>query len=216
MTRPGYRLRILIIDRSGSIESILAGQQSGLEEFLASESKVPGTVTFSVWDFDDEIRCVHSMASYDEVKDYKIEPRNMTAMNDAIGDAVEAEGAKLAAMPEDERPEDVTVIIASDGLENASQRRTRAEVKAMLDHQQEVYGWRVMWMGTNQDVLKEATSSGVTMDMAISYAASSAGSQNAWSASAANLARIPVSRAARAKGQSLGYSDEERKLGESG
>lgn len=216
MTRPGYRHRILVIDRSGSIESILAGQQSGLEEFLGSESKVPGTVTFSLWDFDDQIRCVQSMASYDTVKDYRIEPRNSTAMNDAIGDAVEAEGAKLAAMPEDERPEDVTVIIASDGLENSSQRRTRSQVKEMLDHQQEAYGWRVLWMGTNQDVLKEAESSGVTMDMALSYTASSAGSQNAWKASAANLARVPVSKTARASGQSIGYSEEERTLGESG
>jgi hypothetical protein len=213
MTQPGYRHRILIIDRSGSIKDIRAGQQSGLEEFLRSEQQVPGRVTVSLWDFDTEIRCVHSMAAAGEVLGYRIEPRNATAMNDAIGDAVESEGAKLAALPEDERPEDVTVIISSDGLENSSQRRTRAQVKEMLTHQQEAYGWRVLWMGTNQDVLRESASSGVTMDMAVSYTATSTGSVNAWAASAMNLARVPVT--SRAAGQSIGYSEEERALGES-
>ena len=155
MTQPGYRHRIIVMDRSGSIQAILAGQQGGLGEFLGSEEKVPGKVTFSLWDFDTEIRCVASLAPLDAVKGYVIEPRGNTAMYDAVGDAVSAEGEKLAGLPEDERPEDVTVIVASDGEENSSQRRTGPEVRQMLGHQQDAYGWRVIYMGTNQDVLRE-------------------------------------------------------------
>ena len=41
-------------------------------------------------------------------------------MLDAIGRAVNATGARLAAMPEDRRPGTVIVGIMTDGLENAS------------------------------------------------------------------------------------------------
>ena len=207
MTQPGYRHRIIVMDRSGSIESILAGQQSGLGEFFSSEEKVPGKVTVSLWDFDTEIRCLHSLAPLDAVKGYVIEPRGGTAMHDAVGDAVTAEGEKLAALPGSERPEDVTVIIASDGLENASQRRTGPEVKRMLDHQQDAYGWRVIYMGTNQDAFAEGAKLGARAGSTLNYVNTSTGSHNTWSAASSMLRRAPVAMASAAGYE---FSDDER------
>jgi hypothetical protein len=192
VTQPGYRHRIIIMDRSGSIADILAGQQSGLREFFGSEAQVPGDATFSLWDFDTEIRCLHSLAPLDTVKGYVIEPRG----NTAIGDAVSAEGERLAALPEDARPEDVTVIIASDGLENASRRRAGPEVKAMLDHQQDAYGWRVIYMGTNQDAFAEGAKLGARANLTVNYANSNTGSHNSWAATSDLLSRAPVAMAA--------------------
>jgi hypothetical protein len=212
MTQPGYRHRIIIMDRSGSIDKILVGQQSGLGEFFRSEGLVPGRATYSLWDFDTEIRCVHSLASLETVSGYVIEPRGGTAMHDAAGDAVSAEGEKLAAMPEDERPDDVTVIIASDGLENRSQRRTGPEVKGMLDRQQEAYGWRVIYMGTNQDAFAEGAKLGAVAGLTVNYASTNTGSANSWAATSELLSRAPVA-AASAGGYS--FSESERKLAES-
>lgn len=212
MTQPGYRHRIIVMDRSGSIDEILAGQQSGLGEFFRSEGQVPGKATFSLWDFDTEIRCVHSLASLDAVQGYVIRPRGGTAMHDAVGDAVSAEGEKLAALPEDERPEDVTVIIASDGLENSSQRRAGPEVRQMLGRQQDAYGWRVIYMGTNQDAFAEGAKIGVRADLAVSYDNSDAGSANSWAATSGLLSRAPV---ASASAGGYRYNAGERSLAES-
>jgi hypothetical protein len=212
VTQPGYRHRIIIMDRSGSISSILAGQQEGLREFFRSEGQVPGKATFSLWDFDTEIRCRASVAPLDTVKTYVIEPRGGTAMHDAVGDAVAAEGEKLAALPEDERPEDVTVIIASDGEENSSKRRTGPEVKAMLDHQQDAYGWRVIYMGTNQDAFAEGAKLGAHANLTLNYVSTNAGSQNAWSSASSLLARAPV---AMASAGGYDFSEDERNLAES-
>jgi hypothetical protein len=212
VTQPGYRHRIIVMDRSGSIETILAGQQSGLGEFLRSEGQVPGKVTFSLWDFDTEIRCVASLAPLDAVKGYVIEPRGWTAMHDAVGDAVSTEGEKLAALPEDQRPEDVTVIIASDGLENSSQRRSGADVKRMLDHQQDAYGWRVIYMGTNQDAFAEGAKFGARSGSTLNYASTNAGSQNTWAAASSMLSRAPV---AVASAGGYDFSQDERDLAES-
>jgi hypothetical protein len=211
VTQPGYRHRIIVMDRSGSIQSILAGQQSGLQEFFGSEEKVPGKVTFSLWDFDTEIRCVASVAPLDAVKGYVIEPRGNTAMYDAVGDAVAAEGEKLAALPEDERPEDVTVIVASDGEENSSQRRTGPEVRQMLGHQQDAYGWRVIYMGTNQDAFAEGAKFGARAGSTLSYASTNTGSRNTWAAASSMLARAPV---AVASASGYDFSQDERDLAE--
>jgi hypothetical protein len=213
VTQPGYRHRIIVMDRSGSIESILAGQQSGLGEFFASEAKVPGKATYSLWDFNADIRCRASLAQLDTVRTYVIEPHGGTAMHDAVGDAVAAEGEKLAALPEDERPEDVTVIIASDGLENSSRRRAGPEVKAMLDHQQDAYGWRVIYMGTNQDAFAEGARFGARGDLTLNYVSTNTGSRNTWEAASNLLARAPVAVAA-AGGYE--FNEDERNLAESG
>ena len=209
MTQPGYRHRIIIMDRSGSIADILAGQQSGLREFFGSEAQVPGRATYSLWDFDDEIRCVHSLAPLDAVAGYVIEPRGWTALHDAVGDAVTAEGEKLAGLPEDARPEDVTVIIASDGEENKSVRRTGPEVAQMLSRQQDAYGWRVIYMGTNQDAFAEGAKFGARENLTLNYASTDTGSQSAWGAASKLLARAPV---AAASAGGYDFSQDERDL----
>lgn len=214
MTQAGYRHRIIIQDRSGSMSGILPGAQSGLEEFFGAEERLGGKVTFSVWDFDTEIRCVHSFQGADAVRGYRIEPRNATNLHGAVGMAVEGEGAKLAALPEDERPEDVTVLIASDGLHNTSGLYTAAQVRVMLEHQREVYGWRVIYMGCNQDAFAEAGNIGVAPGLTVNSAGTSTGQANAWKMSASYLSRTPV--AASASAVVLDLTDDERALGESG
>lgn len=209
MAQPGYRHRILVIDRSGSIASILLGQQSGLQEFLGSEGRVPGKVTFSLWDFDTEIRCVHSFAPLDAVAGYVIEPRDATALHDAVGDAAEAEGEKLAALPENERPEDVTFVIASDGLNNASLRRTGHGVKQMLSHQQDVYRWRLIYMGTNQDAFAEGAKLGAHRGLTLDYASTNTGSASSWASASLLLSRAPV---AMASPRGYEFSEDERNL----
>jgi hypothetical protein len=190
---------------------ILEGAQSGLDEFIAGEAKLPGKVTVSLWDFDTEIRCVHSLA--EAVLGYKIEPRGGTAMYDAIGDAVTEEGRKLAALPEDERPEDVTMIIASDGLENRSVNYTGQQVREMLEHQQGYYKWRVIYMGCNQDALKEGAKMGTQSGLTVNTAGTNSGASRGWKMSSDYMSRVPVASAA--SGQSVFFTPKERALGES-
>lgn len=218
MTNPAYRHRILIIDRSGSIDSILTGQQDGLDEFFASEKHVlddrGDKATYSVWDFDDEIRCVNSVEQLDAVRSYQIVPRGMTAMRDAIGDAVKAEGQKLAALPEDERPVDVTVTIFSDGLDNVpDQRHSAAEVKKLLDQQQDVYGWRVIYMGTNQDAIKEGAKYGMRKGSTVTYDSSDYGAKMSYRGMSNFLRSAPVA-ASVPGGQGYVMDDASRKIAE--
>lgn len=216
MTQAGYRHRILVIDRSGSIRGILKGQQAGLDEFLASEAAIPGKATYSLWDFDTEITRRYVLEPADRVKGYKIEPRGSTALYDAVATAVIDEGEDLAALPEGERPEDVVLIVSSDGEENSSCRYTGAAVNALLTQQQDVYKWRVLYMGFGREAFDEGERIGTRGGMTVNSVSTNTGSQNAWKMSASYLRRAPVAFAAAAAGQSLDLTPEERALGESG
>lgn len=214
MTQAGYRHRIIVQDRSGSMEKILDGAQDGLDEFLAGEAKAPGKVTVSLWDFDTEIRCVASFRPPDEAAGYLIVPRYGTDLYGAVGRAVTEEGVILAALPEDERPEDITVLIASDGDHNTTVEYTGDQVKALLDRQQDEFSWRVLYMGCNQDALKEGAAIGTRGGLTVNTVGSSTGQRNAWKMSSDYLDRVPV--AAAATMDSYDLTDEERSLGESG
>lgn len=197
MTNPRYQHDILIIDRSWSINEILAGMQDGLTEFLHGQDELLAAqggelerVTASLWQFDDKIDCVGSFQPVPSFLDYKIQPRGNTALRDAIGRAVTTEGEQLAALPEDQRPGQVVVVIASDGLENVSQEWTWPQVRALLRQQQGDYGWQVVYMGTNQDAFAEAEKIGVAgNDSVLEYRASNAGTKNAWKMSGSAVGR---------------------------
>jgi hypothetical protein len=213
MTQQGYRHRVIIQDRSGSMTKILRGAQDGLDEFIAGEAAVPGKVTVSLWDFDTETRCFASFAAPDEVSGYRIRPRGSTNMYDAVWIAVSAEGDQLARLPEDERPADVTVIIASDGEHNTDDLYTGLEVKGLLDQQQDAYQWRVIYMGCNQDAFEEGEKLGTRRGLTVNTVSTDDGQYRSWKMSSDYLSRVPV--AAAAGGQSVDFTPEERALGES-
>jgi hypothetical protein len=216
MTQAGYRHRIIIQDRSGSMgddDDFLAGAQRGLEEFLRGAAKAPGRVTVSLWDFDTEIRCVHSFVPPEHAA-YRIQPRGGTNLYGAVGQAVTTEGEALAALPEGERPEDVTVLVASDGKHNTTMDWTGARVKALLERQQGEYSWRVLYMGCGTEAFNEGERIGTHGGLTVNTAHSGAGQQAAWKMSGNYLDRVPVASAATMDSYVL--SDEERALGESG
>lgn len=213
MTQPGYRHRVVIFDRSGSMAKIKAGMESGFSEFIQGEVKrlpANGKLTFSLWDFDDEIRRVRTFTAAEAVAGYRLEPRGMTALYDAEGTAIEQEGRDLAAMPEEERPEDVTVLVVTDGRDNRSRRYTAASINEAITHQQQKYAWRFILLGTSYDVAVEAEATGVSIARSLSYGNSAAGAKGMWASVSSYLARVPVTSAA-SQAAEAGFNDEERK-----
>jgi hypothetical protein len=101
--------------------------------------------------------------------DFYINAGGGTALYDAVGSKVTEFGKTLAAMPEDERPGTVIVAIVTDGFENSSREYTAKNVKEIIKHQADVYGWTFTYLGANQDAVFVAEGLGISAGAALTY-----------------------------------------------
>lgn len=148
-----------ILDRSGSMSSLADGAIAGFNHFLHEQQSAPGLARLTLVLFDDEYLVPARSLPVAEVlplDELSYVPRNSTALLDAIGITVDELGARLAAMPERERPGKVIVAILTDGLENASVRYTWRDIAGRIRHQTDAYQWEFLFLGANQDAIATA------------------------------------------------------------
>ena len=118
-----------------------------------------------------------------------LQPRGMTALLDAIGRFVTEVGAALAALPENERPADVTVLVMTDGHENASTEWSKDAVKQLISQQETVYGWDFVFLGANMDAVDVGSDLGFSAGKSLTYDADGDGVLGAWDAVSSYSAR---------------------------
>ena len=148
-----------ILDRSGSMESMIEPAISGFNRLLREQQQEPGSARFTLVLFDDLYEVPFHSVPISEVVELDTStfvPRGSTALLDAIGRTIDELGAKLAATPEAERPGQVIIAILTDGMENASQSYTWKEVSKRIRHQTETYQWKFLFLGANQDAIATA------------------------------------------------------------
>jgi uncharacterized protein YegL len=201
---------VFVMDRSGSMAGVWDDAVGGFKQFLSDQKKEPGEARLMLVAFDDKYDVVCDLVPIRDVPDdvlvkHEIAPRGNTALNDAVGRTISALGAKMAALPEDERPEHVIFAVMTDGLNNASREFSKDKVKEMVEHQTAKYGWIFMFLGANVDAFAESIAYGIPVANAVAYAASAVGTRASYSGMSANVCR---SRRGMSKGA---FTSEERK-----
>ena len=199
----------IILDRSGSMESVKSDTIGGFNSFLGEQQKVEGEASLSLVQFDDQYEVVYEnkdISTADRLTEATFQPRGSTALFDAIGRTINAVGQRLAATPEEERPDKVLFVIMTDGFENASHEFNAAKISEMTNHQRNVYKWEFMFIGANQDAVLSAKEMGIPAAAALTYAANEEGTQIAYSMMASKIKQYRVSDDARA----LNFNDEDR------
>ena len=98
-------------------------------------------------------------------------------------------GSSLAALPEDDRPRMVTVLVMTDGHENASREWTKDGVRQLISQQEGTYNWDFVFLGANMDAVDVGTDLGFASGKSLTYAASSGGVAGTWDAVAVYQAR---------------------------
>ena len=180
MSKRGYTHIVTIIDRSGSMSSIYNATLSGYNEFLAEQKNGEGEATLTAVQFGSSYEVTHSKLAIGEVPDLSNETyvlEGMTALLDAIGRTINSTEHDINALPEDERPENVTFCILTDGGENASREFTRDQVFEMINRHEEEDNWTFLFVGANQDAIQEGGNLGVRAGQTLSYAANCVGTQ---------------------------------------
>lgn len=167
---------ICILDRSGSMSSIMTDSIGGFNTFLKQQKELKDEATLTVALFDDKYELL-----YDDVNINKVEeltnkiwfPRGTTALYDAIGKTINTVKANHARLG-DERPSKVLVCIVTDGMENASHEYKLDSIKKLIK-ECENDDWNFMYLAANQDAFAVGTSFGVSAGNTFTYKANAMG-----------------------------------------
>lgn len=213
--KKGYVDINVVLDRSGSMDSVLEPTISGYNEFLNSQKGQAGEAKFTLAQFDDVYEIVYAGVSVEDVPELDRKtfvPRNTTALNDAIGKTITETGNRLNAMRENERPEKVIFVIITDGGENASKEYNSDKVQEMITHQRNKYNWEFIFIGANQDAIATAKGFGIGAGNALNYTANAVGSTYLYQDLGAKLTRSRrVGLSTLEASESLLFNDEDRK-----
>ena len=208
MTDPNLTHLYFLLDRSGSMATIKAETEAGFNAFIAEQRTAPGRCEVTLAQFDSDYEEVYAARPVTEVPPLRLVPRGTTALLDSIGRLVTTAGERLAALPEQARPGTVIVGIMTDGHENASQEWTHSAVKALIQHQTEVYDWEFLYMGADQDAIEVGTGLGVAAARSVTYSRGS--TAMAMSSTSAMVDRVRRTKAAGMSAKDVGYSADER------
>ncbi len=163
---------VFILDRSGSMSGLESDTIGGFNSMLQRQKQESGLAYVTTVLFDTRFDRIHDRLRLDQVaeltaKDYV--PRGCTALLDAVGDTIR----HIAAIHRYARPEDVpektVFVIMTDGMENASCRYRLDEVRKMIRHEQEKYGWEFLFLGANIDAAETAGTMGIRADRTANF-----------------------------------------------
>ena len=171
---------VFILDRSGSMAGLEKDTIGGFNAMIEKQRGEPGEALISTVLFDNETEVIHDRIPLDRVpalteKEYFV--RGCTALLDAVGGAIHHIGNVHKYAREEDRPEKTLFVITTVGMENASHFYTYDQVKAMIQRQQEKYGWEFLFLGANIDAAREAARFGIRADRAANYYADSVGTE---------------------------------------
>lgn len=161
---------ICILDRSGSMSSIIDDSIGGFNQFLKEQKELPDEATLTVALFDNQYELLYDNIDIKDVKDItrkEWSPRGMTALYDAIGKTindVKANHDKLGV----EAPAKVLVCIITDGHENASKEYKLNDIQKLISDC-EKNDWNFIYLAANQDAFDVGTSFGVSAGNTYTY-----------------------------------------------
>ena len=136
---------VFILDNSGSMIEMKDEPRQGLNAFYKTQQEAGDFLSTLIF-FNSRVSFKHKNLNGKDVpilseKDYG--PNGMTALYDAIGEAIEYQKSQ--------KLENVMFVILTDGEENASMKYNKKDIKEMIQQMEEDHKWVFMYLGANQD-----------------------------------------------------------------
>jgi hypothetical protein len=201
---------VVVLDRSGSMDSIRDDVIGGFNAFLSSQKAEAGQATLTLVQFDsqDPFEVVHDFLPIGEIPPLDRErfvPRGGTPLLDALGRTMLDLEARLAALAANERPERVLFATLTDGMENSSREFQRDPILHLIKEKTDRDGWQFVFLSADVAAIQEAVALGVSKDAAMVFDKNAQGTAAAFR----NLSRS-VTEVRRGKNRRIGFAESEK------
>lgn len=176
----------MILDRTGSMESIRDDTIGGFNAFLQEQKAQPGTATLTLVQFDsqDPYEVIHRFRPIAEVPELTratYVPRASTPLLDALGRGINDLEQSIAQLPDAERPTKVVMVVVTDGQENASHEFRKDQIEGMIKARTELNAWQFVFLSADLAAIGDAAAIGVRPAAVLLFEKDAKGSKSAWS-----------------------------------
>lgn len=146
---------VLLLDESASMECVSRHVIAGVNGFIDKQKQIKGKCTMTIIKFNNMITplCVNipiEQVPHLQSKDY--EPEMTTALNDAIGYAIESH----------KTDPNVVMVILTDGYENASSKFDVEYLNRIINiYKQAPYSWKFIYLAADLSLQEQGESLGI-------------------------------------------------------
>lgn len=206
---------IFLVDRSGSMSSIAKDMIGGYNTYIKSQKDANlGECKVFFYQFNTAYETVYENVDVNrvaELTDETFVPRGGTALYCSLGKTIVDIGNKLSNLDESERPEKILFITITDGQNNEVLYGkeylvyTPAQIKEMITHQTEKYGWDFVYIGANQNAWDVGNTMGISGNTKLNYVASAKGTSDMFN----KLSKGTMSYRSAATKQAFAFAPEE-------
>lgn len=157
----------VLLDESGSMANKAHDTIIHFNKFVDDQANEEGKFTLSVSSFNVDYKQLASFSL--ESKDSRsfilsksnYNPNWGTALYDALEQSIRETGEALASLPEEERPAKVMVLVITDGEENSSRRINYLQLRDLIEQQENIYKWEILFVGSSKEGIKQAQDLGI-------------------------------------------------------
>jgi len=175
----------IILDRTGSMETIRDDTIGGFNAFLKSQRAEPGTATLTLVQFDtqDPYEVIHKFAPIADVPELSRDtyvPRASTPLLDAMGRGINDLEKSISELKEEDRPSKVVFVVVTDGQENSSKEFRKDQIEKMIKEKTDKSDWQFVFLSADLAAIGDARAIGFHADAVLLFDRSHAGVERAW------------------------------------
>ena len=209
---PARTLVTLLLDRSGSMQSVKADTVGAINAYRSRLKESGGNIRYSQVHFDsdtngmelEKVIVAQPVAELGEMALEEFQPRGLTPLIDAACTTIRAVATSLKEAGKTEGTK-VVIAIQTDGDENTSRENSWSDLKALIA-EKEAEGWEFVFMGAGIDAYAQGQRMGIRASNTLSYGTDKEATEAAFAETAANTALF-ASGAMR----TMAYSDAQKK-----
>lgn len=156
----------VILDRSGSMQSIKSDIIGGFNTFLKQQKEVRGKATLTLVQFDtgNPYEVVHNyrpLQEIPELNDKTFVPRGGTPLLDCLGRGINYLSEHINKLNDDQKPDKVFFVIITDGQENSSREFRKEDIVKLIDEKKNKDKWEFLFLSADLDAIGDARLYGI-------------------------------------------------------